>query len=802
MHPLLHGKPAVKILLPFMAGIACARQFSLAWPWPAAAAALLLLLAFIVRRRASCLFSFAALAAFFCAGWLRLALVEQVVPPDDIRRMADWPAPLSLEGVISAPVEERTDRSIFRLTVDSLWSEERGFAARGHARVIWYDTLTTLRQGDRVVVKGMLRSPGGAHNPGDFDYRAWLAARGIHVQLTAAGGSRLLLLERDQDPLLQRRVIRPIRDHILATVRSGLAGEEQALLSALLVGVRTGIDDELREEFSRVGVVHVLAVSGLHVGFILAALLLFISLLRIPHRARLPVLLAALYLYVLITGSAPPVVRAAVTAALLLAAPMLQRRFNPVNAVALAAMIILLFNPLDLFGAGFQLSFAATLGILLIYRRLDRWAAGRLPQWRQWRHPWRKSALQLLMVSLAAQIATLPLTAWYFNTLPLWGLAANLAVVPLVSLIVTIGFIAVLFALISPLAGFIFLQCDWLLLKLLTGIVHGAAAMPASALEVPTPPLAVLAGYYMAVALILSWPQRRAVLAWSLALLVTANFWIWPRALQPQNQIRVVFFDVGQGDAALISFPNHVHYLIDSGEANERFDCGRSLLLPWLRRNGIRAVDMAFITHTHSDHAGGVQTLMRRGRIRELGHPGGAALPAFRALDSLAAQCGVPVRPLTAGDDFFPAQGAWLRILQAGGAGGEQWDENNGSMVIRLQYGGRVFLFLADIEAEGERSLLRCGDFLRSDVVKVAHHGSATASSEEMLAAAGAGWAVISVGRYNRFALPDPIVVARWLGNGSRVLSTDKHGAVIFRSDGESLRCLRPENISLSTGEK
>ncbi len=796
MHPLLHGKPAVKILLPFMAGIACARHLTIAWPWPAAAAALLLLLA-CMARRSQRLFAISALIAFFCAGWLRLVLLERVVPPDDIRQMADWPAPLSLEGVISGPVEERSDRKIFRLTVDSLWSEERGFAARGCARIIWYDTLTALRQGDRVVVKGMLRRPAGAHNPGDFDYRAWLASQGMHTQLSAAGGSRLLLLERDQDPLLQRRLIRPVRDHILATVAGSLAGEQRALLSALLVGVRSGIDDELRQEFSRVGVVHVLAVSGLHVGFVLAALLLFINLLRIPHRARPPLLLAALYFYVLITGSAPPVVRAAVTAALLLAAPVLQRRFNPVNAVALAAMIILLFNPLDLFGAGFQLSFAATLGILLIYRRLEGWASGRWPQWRQWSHPWRKGALQLLMVSLAAQIATLPLTAWYFNILPLWGLAANLAVVPLVSLIVTIGFIAVLFALISPLAGFIFLQCDGLLLSLLSGLVHGAAALPASALEVATPPLPLVAIYYMGVAILLSWPQRRAVLAWSLALLITANLWIWPAALRSHQGMRVIFFDVGQGDAALISFPNRVHYLIDSGEANERYDCGESLLLPWLRRNHIGHIDLALITHSHSDHAGGVQTLMRQGRIRNIGHPGGAALPAFRALDSLAAQCGVAVNLLADGDEFFPAQGGWLRILQTGGAG-EQWDENNGSMVIRLQYGGRVFLFLADIEAEGERNLLRYGSFLRSDVVKVAHHGSSTASSEGLLDAVEAGWAVISVGRNNRFTLPAPGVVAHWMEKGSCVLRTDEHGAVIFRSDGEALHCLRPEIAPLS----
>ncbi len=793
MQPLLHGKPAVKILLPFAAGIAWAHWNTLPWRVPAVALLCLLAVALIRwRRPAARLFTAAILIAFFCAGWLRLALFLQMIPRDDVRRLADWPAPVSLEGTISGPVEWRGDRQLFRLAVDSLWSEERGFAARGCTRITWYDTLLALRQGDRLVAKGMLRTPAGAGNPGAFDYHAWLASQGIHTQLTVAGPTRLLLLDRDRDPWIQRMLVRPLREHILRVVDSGLAGENRALLRALLVGVRSDIDDELRQEFSAVGVVHILAVSGLHVGFVLAALLLCINVLRIPHQARLPLLLTALWLYVHVTGSAPPVVRAAVMAALLLAAPSLQRKLDPVNAIAVAALIILAGNPLDLFSAGFQLSFAATLGILLIYRRLDQWAATHIVWWRRWDQGWRKSALQLLMVSLAAQVATLPLTAWYFNTVPLLGLFSNLLVVPLASLIVMTGFAAVFAALIFSWAGFIFLQCDWLLLHLLTALVKGAARVPGASLSVATPSLWLLALWYLALATLLAWPRPRLARGCLLAMLVVANGWIWSQALRDMHRAKVLFFDAGQGDAAMVALPNGVHLLIDGGEANERIDCGEQMLLPWMRRQGVSSLDAVLVTHSHSDHAGGVAALLRRGKVRKLCHPGGTALPAFRSLDSLARSHGVAVETAIAGSDLFPAPGAWLRILQAGGAGGEPWDENNGSMVVRLQYGRRSFLFLSDIEAPGEADLLADGALLRSDVVKVAHHGSSTASSDSLLAAVAARFAVISVGRGNRYGLPSPAVVARWQATGARVLRTDESGAVLFATDGDTLRCLRP----------
>ena len=792
MRPLLHGQPAVKILIPFIAGLLCA--FFLHLPWLPAAAVLAILLPpalWAHRRQRHRPFAALAAIAFFCAGWLRFALSLQLVPPDDMRRMADWPDPLTLEGTIAAPVEGRDGRQIFTLQVDSLWTEERGFSVCGRCRVVLYDSLLSLRQGDRIAAKGMLRRPAAAHNPGDFDFRAWLAGQNIHTQLSVAAAARVLVLARDQDPPLIRWIVRPLREHILRAVARSLPGQQGALLSALLIGVRSDIDDELRDQFSRVGVVHVLAVSGLHVGFVLAALHFLIRLLRLPFRSRLPLLLALLYLYVLVTGSAPPVLRAAITAALLLAAPLFERRYNPANAIALAALILLIINPHDLLAPSFQLSFAAALGILLIYGRLNRRAAARIPHWQRQERRWLKAALQLLMVSLAAQIATLPLTAWYFNLVPVYGLLANLAVVPLVSVITIIGFAAVLIAWPAPFLGELLLRAAGALLQLLISIVTRAAELPGAALEVPRPSLLLLALFYLLLALMLTWQRRRAACASLVLLLLAANLWIWPQALRRTRPLQLLFFDVGQGDAALIAFPNGCRYLIDGGDANERYDTGRQTLLPWLRRHGIRRLDAAFVTHSHSDHAGGISSLLAAGRIKRLYHPGGAAAGAFAALDSTAARHGVPVHSAGAGTEFYPAAGGWLRILHPPGLPGEPWDENNGSMVVRLQYGRCVFLFLADLEQEGERQLLACGGHLRSDVVKVAHHGSPTASSGELIAAAAPRYAVISAGRGNRFGLPAPEVVARWQQAGARILRTDAEGALLFSCDGDSLKLLR-----------
>lgn len=782
--------PAVRFTLLFATGIVAG--FHATWPllYPALVfVGFLIILLVPGLRHKNRLFGIVLLILVFLMGWIRVQFPMQLRPGNDLRLAAQSRTPVTLEGCICAPVDQRSDRCIFPLRVDSVWISEERFDVHGITSVVLYDSGCALEQGDRVVARGTLRIPGGARNPGGFDYRAYLAARGIHSQFIVNDKSQVLVLAQDQDGWLNSHLLRPSRNYILALTARVLTGREKSLLDGLILGVRGGMDEELQEHFRDVGVIHVLAVSGLHVGFVAAFLWLLIHLLRIPHQARLPILWPALFFYALLTGAQPPVVRAAIMAALLCAAPFLQRRVSTINLLAVAALIILLRGPLDLFNVGFQLSFAATAGIVLLYERLTGLFKVATTRWQEQGHPLRIRLLQLALVSAAAQLATLPLTAFYFNRIPIWALPANLLVVPLVSVIVFIGFIAIFAGAIWMPLGALFLQCDWLLLKGLLFLVARMATFPGASWEVPTPSIWGMAVYFCGLAFFLTLSRPAVAKKWLFAALVLATAWIWSKMLAPAYELKIIFFDAGQGDAALIRFPNGRSFMIDCGDLTEQYDCGKHVITPALRHLGIRHLDAVFISHAHSDHSGGLYSLIRAGRVHRIIRYDNRDPELYRSLDSLAFAYAVPVERVRAPQHYWPCPGAWLTILHPRHGWLEPSNENNGSMVMRLQFGERIFLFLADVESEGEEVLLQYDKLVDSDVVKVAHHGSPTASTPALVSQTSAQYAVVSVGRNNRFHLPAESVLQRWQSAGTVVLRTDEVSAVQFRCNGHELHC-------------
>jgi competence protein ComEC len=477
-------------------------------------------------------------------------------------------------------------------------------------------------------------------------------------------------------------------------------------------------------------------------------------------------------------------------AAVLMSSPLLRRVSNVYNSLAVAGLVVLLINPFELFQAGCQLSFAAVASIVFLYRRVQSVLAPVLMRAVERDSFLATSVLPLLFVSLAAQLGTLPLTAYYFGRVPVVSLVANLLVVPTVGVIVALGYTTVLVSLLSwPLAK-LYAATNWLLLTVLIRGVEWMGNLPWAYVSYTRPRLLHAVAYY---ALLVYAPRLREAewrgkaLLFALALTSMA---LWANAFRPRGVLEATVLDVGQGDATLLRFPNGKCLLVDAGPADSTYDAGRHVVEPFLRYQGVRRLDALVITHPHSDHYGGVSHLLRVLPVREILEPGQAqSEPLFQELGRIADSVGVPRRVIRAGDELMGWEPAslfvlhpWHEFVRQGGP--PPYGLNNTSVVLLVVYGKTRLLLTGDAEMPAEQAMLRFGPLLRSQVLKVAHHGSRTSSGEAFLEAVAPEIAVISVGAWNPHGFPSPQTLARIEKQGARIWRTDHHAAAVLRSDG------------------
>ncbi len=794
----LLDKPAVKILLPLVVGILAAEWFVLS-------PRLLLISLLVISVVAAALFRFEkktffgifSYAALLLIGALSLELRTNLFPGQHIRFFAEQEQIAGMEGHICGPVETRSGKYVFEAAVDSVWIAYQPYPAVGKLRMTVYDSTGAmdLQYGDHIVAKGRIQTPPGERNPGDFDYRRYLAAQDIHVMMSVSGIQNITVLERGHGNWLLQKFVYPVRAFLLRFIDITIGGQQGALLKGLLVGARSDIDEDLNEAFINAGVVHVLAVSGLNVGYILIGLVYLLSLFRLrdPYRSLLVIL--ALIFYCYLTGANPPVARATIMAIVVLSAKLAQRQADAANSLALAAFIILAANPLELFQVDFQLSFAAVLGMLLLYEKFRSIFTKSFVDWQEKGQHRKIYLANLFFVSLAAQMATLPLTAYYFNRIPLVSLAANLLVVPWAAIITALGFVSAIAAAVSWPIGAIHANANWLALDVLVRTVKGAASLPIAYLPIARPaPIVMLIYFSLLVLFLVELPSTRRKLAMFILLLL--NIVIWQSALSTHSGLRATFFDVGQGDAALFEFPDGRTLLVDAGDANDRMDYGKRVIAPYLRRQGIGTINTMVLTHPHSDHIGGAPYLLQNFRVGRIVQVDAKCSVCYEKVDSLALSRRIPVRCVTAGDTLAGFSKAVIVVLHPAkefveAANQNITELNNASAVTKLTFGKTAFLLAADAEIDAERRILRFGDALHADVIKVGHHGSSTASSPAFRRLVDPQYAVVSVGRHNRFGLPSASVLRSWAEEGAVVARTDREGAAVFYTDGDSLRRIR-----------
>ncbi len=579
----------------------------------------------------------------------------------------------------------------------------------------------------------------------------------------------------------------------------------RGFVEAVVLGDRSDMDKETLIDFTTSGVAHILAVSGFNVAIVA---LVVAQLLRIFGiywlRTRISITMVMVLLYSAIVGFQPSVVRALLMIELYLLAKLLERRPDPLNIVMSAAAINLLLRPYDLFDVGFQLSYAGVMGMILIAPKI-RWLLS--PETdnsefvkTQPRHPqWRK-LLEASALSIGASIASYPVIASHFYRISFIGLIANIPLIPLSAIITALGFLLLPITAISHWLGLLYGDATGYLSDLLLLLTKLSAHVPAAAHAAASPSWIFLVLLGLAVIFCLrssTRPQFLGRLSISLScffVLSTLGVPFTNSVLaKNEGKLQVLFFDVGQGDCILLHTPSGKSYFVDFGRVDMEGNANiERTALPFLRAEDITQIDGGFISHMHTDHYGGAPVLLENCSVAWLMTSGErVAGPTAHLLDTISQAQHTGLRVLSRGDTLRLDQDLMLYVLYPDRRVPEAkltaFGENihSGMLAFRLVYRNTSFLFLGDAERSGEEAMLASyGNVLKSNVVKVAHHGSLTSSSKDFVAVTNPEYAIISVGEYNHFGHPAPAIVKRWTANGSKVCRTDLDGAVLLVSDG------------------
>ena len=827
----------------------------------------------LLRRGALLVSAVASLAVWAVTGALGAAVAQQPLPQDFVLRVVQekhidlqvplrWRVQLTNEP-LRLPWGWRYD-----LALQSVEFQGKTLLISGGLRLNYVPQSEApspplLHVGDTFSLLAQARLPQSYRDAGAFDRRGYLAQQGVDLVATLRAPELIDLVQHAKLTPAGRiiRLRSKLRDEV-DDLCSGLP-EQAAVLRAMLLGDRSFIDRRESTDFQKTGVFHVLVVAGLHVAAFATFLFWSGRKLRFSVAWTSVLILFALGVYVALVEQRPPVLRAALMAAVVLAASCFFRRLDLLNSAAVAALILLIANPLELRDSSFQLSFLAMgciggLGIPWLdrtvqpyARALHGWAdvtrdAAHAPKLAQFRIDlrgavsWTSALLpariasavprvlgllfrfwELFLLTLVLQIGMLPVLASDFHRVTLSAPVVNLIAVPLTGFVVPLGFLALLGGLLwRPLGVLAAIPLHWATAVLLK-TVHWFAHFSGSSYRIPAAPVGVILAFFMSGILLAACLRyqtaraRRLAFAFTASLVLTAVVvatYPFAPAWTP-GRLELNVLDVGQGDSLFLVSPKGRTLLIDGGGAFAGFpgesghnspDPGEEAVSPYLWSRGFKRIDLVALTHAHQDHGGGLLAVLENFRVGALWLGPDVHASVLEKLEAEAEARSIPMVRKSR-DTPFDWDGVSLQFLwPQQSSGGGAFATNDDSLVLHVRYGNRGMLLPGDAERQSEREMLGEDppEDLRADVLKVGHHGSKNSTTSDFLSAVRPEIGIISVGEDNPYGHPSTDLLSRLAEAHVRILRTDRDGAVQVTTDGRNLNvsCFVPcRDISQTT---
>jgi len=654
---------------------------------------------------------------------------------------------------ILCDLQDDRNNSLQDVKLYAVWTEESSFAP-----------------GERISFSGELIPFSDISVPGGYDEDLYLRTKGFDGKMYPD------TIQYLGDDLSFSSALARMRTKVHTVLDGILPANESGIMKAMLTGDREDIPEDGYQLYTESGVVHILCISGLHMSLLALYVSVFVEkVLKRSRRVSAMVTMLVSIGFLIFTGFTPSAVRAVTMICVMMAGRILFRIHDRLNEIAVAALLILMIEPLYLFHIGFQLSFITVLGLCIAAEKMERKrnADRTLPDWLK----------ESLRFSIYASLFSFPLAAYHFYSVSLVGILANLVIIPLSGILLGAGILSAVLGMIWQPLGVFAAGSVYGILQIFEMTCTFLRKLPFSYVLTGRPSELALLLCYVLLFFWLKAGERKG--GWKPTVLLCLALWctIFENQLF-RRETTIAFPDVGQGDAAVISTWDGKTYLIDGGGAYGREfgrNVGKTILLPYLKYLGRGSIDGAFLSHPDTDHMTGMLELFEEIPVNAFyvaDYPYSVTENLLFLKEMLEKY---PTKLYTVDDTTISPDETWECLYPLQGIVFGDGEDNHGSMVLKYRCNGTEILFTGDITAEGERILLDRGTDLSADILKVSHHGSKYSSSTEFLEKTDAEAAIVSCGKNNIYGHPHEETLERLKQSQIKIYRTDEDGTVLVR---------------------